>query len=116
MVEPHMGDYEVLSHIETLECSLRLLRLGKRRSVNLHYHEKTTQLYFVLEGLAEAIVGSTHHLMRPYEWLRVPVLTPHSISARDTAMVLSISVPALDRSDQHVAPESEVIGHGETVP
>jgi mannose-6-phosphate isomerase-like protein (cupin superfamily) len=96
-----MGDYEVVSHVETPECSLRLLRLGRAQSVQLHYHERTTQIYFVLEGVVQAIVGTSSRALEPHQSLRIPPRTPHRISSEETALVLSISIPPLHAEDQH---------------
>ena len=54
MTHAHMGAYEVVSDLETPECSLRLLKLARDKFVHLHHHHKTTQIYFVLEGIAQA--------------------------------------------------------------
>jgi len=96
-----MGDYEVLSYIETPECSLRLLRLGKAQSVQLHYHERTTQIYFVIEGALQAMVGTSLKVLEPHQSLRIPPRTPHRISSEEAALVLSISIPPLHAEDQH---------------
>ena len=52
-----MGDYELVSHMETPECSLRLLRLTKDKYIQLHHHHKTNQIYFVLDESIQASVG-----------------------------------------------------------
>ena len=105
MTDQKLGDYEVVSHMETPECSLRLLKLTKGKSVQLHHHHKTTQTYFVLEGIAQATVGGEKVILEPYQILRVPIDTLHSIRADGQALVLSISIPPLDPSDQHVTTE-----------
>ena len=96
-----MGNYEVVSHVETPECSLRLLRMGRDQSVQLHYHERTTQTYFVLEGTVQAMVGTSLRVLEPHQSLRIPARTPHRISSEEPALVLSISIPPLDAEDQH---------------
>jgi len=101
-----MGDYEVVSYIETPECSLRLLRLGRAQSVQLHYHEKTTQIYFVIEGNVQAMVGTSLKVLEPHQSLTIPPRTPHRISSAETALVLSISIPPLQADDQHPLHES----------
>ena len=100
-----IGDYEVVSHSETPECSLRLLKLTKGKFVHLHHHHGTTQTYFVLEGTAQVTVGGKPVVLKPHQILRIPVDTLHSIRAQEEALVLSISIPPLDASDQHLATE-----------
>ena len=100
-----LGEYEVMSHTESPECSLRLLRLTKDKSVHLHHHHMTTQIYFVLEGTARATVGEETVMLEPHEILRVPPDTLHGIETDREAVVLSISIPPLQPSDQHVPTE-----------
>ncbi len=101
----HVGDYEVISHQETPECSLRLLKLTKDKGVHLHHHHKTTQIYFVLEGTARATVAGKSVVLKPYQILRIPRDALHDIRTDGEALVLSISMPPLDASDQHMAME-----------
>ena len=105
MTHAHMGAYEVVSDLETPECSLRLLKLAKDKFVHLHHHHKTTQIYFVLEGIAQATVDGETVVLEPRQTLRIPADTLHSIRSEDEALVLSISIPPLDVSDQHVSTE-----------
>lgn len=100
-----MGTYAVLSHVELPECSLRLLRLGGEKRVRLHYHEKCTQVYFVLRGTAEVTVGRDTRKLKPRESIRAPARIPHGIRSDDQAVILSISVPPLDLEDQHPVEE-----------
>ena len=106
MTQIKLGNYEVLSHFETPECSVRLLRLSKDRLVRPHHHRKTTQIYFVLEGIVEAILEDKAVVLQPHQVLRVPNDTVHGIRADAEAIVLSISIPPLDLSDQHLATEA----------
>jgi mannose-6-phosphate isomerase-like protein (cupin superfamily) len=99
----HVGDYEVISHQETPECSLRLLKLTKDKGVHLHHHHRTTQIYFVLEGTARATVAGKSAVLKPYQILRIPLDALHDIRTDGEALVLSISIPPLDASDQHMA-------------
>ncbi len=105
MTHVHIGDYEVVSDQETPECSFRLLKLAKDRFVYLHHHHKTTQIYFVLEGAVKATVDDKSVVLKSHQILRIPPDTLHGIRTDAEALVLSISIPPLDPSDQHVATE-----------
>lgn len=102
---PVMGAYQVLSHVDLPECSLRLLRLGGEKKVNLHYHTKCTQVYFVLQGTAEVTVGSDTRKLKARESIRAPARVPHGVRSDDRAIILSVSVPPLDMEDQHPVEE-----------
>lgn len=96
-----VGRYEVVAHLATPECSLRLIRVSGSSQVEPHYHEKTTQIYVVLEGTAEITIRRRRIRLEPYQTATVAPFTAHGVSSSDTALVLSVSVPPLDPGDQH---------------
>lgn len=101
-----MGMYEILSHVSMPECSIRIIRMLAAEHVSPHYHEKCAQIYTVLEHEVEAHVGEQTLRLRPYETVRIEKGTVHSVRAiGDEALVLSLSIPPLDRDDQHVVEE-----------
>jgi mannose-6-phosphate isomerase-like protein (cupin superfamily) len=102
----HMGNYEILSHVKMPECSIRIIGMKESEHVALHYHEKCTQVCTVLENEVEMRVGDRTMRLRPYETVRVEMGVHHSMRAVEgPALVLSLSIPPLDRDDQHVAEE-----------
>ena len=44
-------------------------------------------------------------VIEPHQILRIPCDTVYGIQTKDRALVLSISIPPLEASDQHVATE-----------
>lgn len=100
----HMGAYEILSHVEMPECSIRIIGMKETEQVAMHYHEKCAQVYTVLESEVEAQVGDRTLRLRPYETVRIEKGTPHAVRALGgRALVLSLSIPPLERDDQHAA-------------
>ncbi len=98
-----MGQYEILSHVAMPECSIRIIGMRETEHVAPHYHENCTQIYTVLEQEVEARVGERTFRLRPYETVRIEKGTVHSIRALGSAaLVLSLSIPPLEREDQHV--------------
>ncbi|HEU4759585.1 MAG TPA: cupin domain-containing protein [Dehalococcoidia bacterium] len=98
-----MGEYEILSHVAMPECSIRIIGMRETEQVSLHYHQNCTQIYTVLEHEVEARVGERTFRLRPYETVRIEKGTPHGVRAVDaSALVLSLSIPPLERDDQHV--------------
>ena len=99
-----MGEYEILSHVAMPECSIRIIGMRETERVALHYHENCAQIYTVLEHEVEAQVGDRTMRLRPYETVRIEKGVRHSVRAVEgAALVLSLSIPPLDRDDQHVA-------------
>jgi len=100
----HMGNYEILSHVEMPECSIRIIGMKESEEVALHHHEKSTQVYTVLEQEVEVQVAGRTMRLRPYETVRIEKGTRHSVRpVRGPALLLSLSIPPMDRDDQHVA-------------
>jgi mannose-6-phosphate isomerase-like protein (cupin superfamily) len=99
----HMGSYEIMSHVEMPECSIRIIGMKESEEVALHHHAKCTQVYTVLEQEVEVRVADRTMRLRPYETVHIEKGVPHSVRAvRTPAMVLSLSIPPLDRDDQIV--------------
>jgi mannose-6-phosphate isomerase-like protein (cupin superfamily) len=99
-----MGTYEILSHTLLPECSIRIIRMLPEEHVNAHFHKKSAQIYTVLEHEVEARVGDHTMRLRPYETVRIDVGQVHSIRAMGAeALVMSLSIPPMDREDQHPA-------------
>ncbi len=98
-----MGQYEILSHVAMPECSIRIIGMKETEHVAPHYHQNCTQIYTVLEHEVEAKVGDHTLRLRPYETVRIEKGIVHSLRAvNGPALVLSLSIPPLERADQHV--------------
>jgi quercetin dioxygenase-like cupin family protein len=99
-----MGEYEILSHVEMPECSIRIIGMKESERVALHYHKNCAQIYTVLEREVEVRLGDRTMRLRPYETVRIEKGAHHGVRAVEgSALVLSLSIPPLDREDQHVA-------------
>lgn len=99
-----MGNYEILSHVEMPECSIRIIRMKESEQVALHYHEKSTQIYTVLEEEVQVELAGRTMRLRPYETVRIETGARHSVRpVEGAALLLSLSIPPLDRDDQHAA-------------
>jgi mannose-6-phosphate isomerase-like protein (cupin superfamily) len=102
----HMGSYEILSHTLMPDCSIRIIRMLPDEHVAPHFHQKSAQVYTVLEHEVEARVGDHTLRLRPYETVRIEPGEVHAIRAVTTeALVMSLSIPPMDREDQHPAVE-----------
>jgi quercetin dioxygenase-like cupin family protein len=98
-----MGDYEVLSHVEMPECSIRIIGMRKAEHVAPHYHDQSAQIYAVVEHEVEAQVGERTMRLRPYEMVRIERGVIHSMRpVAGQALVLSLSIPPLSRDDHRV--------------
>ena len=98
-----MNEYEILSHTLMPECSIRIIRMLGNERVAPHFHKLSAQVYTVLEHEVEARVGEQTLHLRPYETVRIEPGEVHAIRAFGSqgALVMSLSIPPLDRDDQH---------------
>ena len=97
-----MSDYEILSHTAMPEASIRIIRMLTNERVAPHFHKKSAQVYTVLEHEVEARVGEQTLRLRPYETVRIEPGQVHAIRAvGGEALVMSLSIPPMDRDDQH---------------
>lgn len=102
----HMGAYEILSHVEMPECSIRIISMEELEGVALHYHESFTQIYTVLRGEVDVRLADQRMVLRPFETIRIPQGAVHSVRPMNgPARVLSLAIPPMKRGDQHVVEE-----------
>ena len=98
-----MGDYQILSRVEMPECSIRIIGMREAEHVAPHYHNESAQIYAVLEREIEAQVGERTFRLRPYETIHIEKGVTHSMRpVAGRALILSVSIPPLDRDDHHV--------------
>jgi quercetin dioxygenase-like cupin family protein len=96
------NEYEILSHTLMPDCSIRIIRMLTNERVAPHFHEKSAQVYTVLEHEVEARVGDQVLQLRPYETVRIEPGEVHAIRAvSGGALVMSLSIPPMDREDTH---------------
>jgi len=104
-----MGDYRVLAHVETPEFSMHLLSLRDEDCIAPHFHDDSRQLYAILEGVVEVILGERTLRLCPYETIHIERQTVHNVrpvGAR--ALVVSICTPPLKLEDQHLVEQRPV--------
>ncbi len=107
---PDLGAYEVLSDTRHKEAGLRVLLVKKGIRIKPHYHERCTQVYFIIDGRAEIVVGGQPIQARQMDVVRIPPCTVHGLRALVRTVALSISVPPLDPEDQVVVDEPTPAG------
>lgn len=66
-----------------------------------HFHTKATELFFVLSGSLQVLVGEEVTVLEPGDFLAVPPHTPHAFAAATgcAADVLFVFTPGMGRFD-----------------
>ena len=62
-----------------------------------HYHKRTTELYYVLEGKGSVILEEEEHAVHPGTMIHIPPGVLHG--AVGTIRVLVVGIPDIDDSD-----------------
>jgi mannose-6-phosphate isomerase-like protein (cupin superfamily) len=70
-----------------------------------HYHKLTTEVYVVLEGIGEMIIGDNPpRVIRPGDATTIPAGTTHYVRATTGPVrVLAVSIPAYSEADYYPA-------------
>lgn len=77
-------------------CSLSLLNISDSRK---HYHKVTTEVYYVVKGEGEMILGDDVVTLEPGVTIMIPPGLPHT--AKGDVEVLIYCVPPYESEDVH---------------
>jgi mannose-6-phosphate isomerase-like protein (cupin superfamily) len=83
------------------KLSLAVIYVDPGMSSKPHYHKKTEEIYFFLEGSGRVIVGDREFEVRPGSAVHIPVLKQHHVVNNSTAKLKFISAdsPPFDLAD-----------------
>lgn len=84
-------------------CSVRYITIKPREAPSWHYHERRDELFVILEGEAELLVGKDKSdivVGGPGQFIFVPRHVPHRISTMETGVrLLEIDFGERDQGD-----------------
>lgn len=67
-----------------------------------HYHERTTEVYSILEGTGKVELDGVWHDVRPGSVVLIPAGTKHRIIADGLIKTVVVAVPPFDERDEVV--------------
>jgi mannose-6-phosphate isomerase-like protein (cupin superfamily) len=70
-----------------------------------HYHKRSTELYYVLDGTGTVTVGGVEHPVKPGTLIHIPPEVVHSAQGR--MRVLVVGIPDIADDDYFEAPDGE---------
>jgi mannose-6-phosphate isomerase-like protein (cupin superfamily) len=79
--------------------SLAEARLQPGQATERHYHERTEEIYFVLEGAGEMELDGERRLVAPGDAVLVPPGARHQITALDELRFLCSCAPPYSHDD-----------------
>ena len=82
-------------------CSVH--RVSLSGDAEVHYHNKLTECYVILEGSGEMILDDECVLVGPGDVVYIPPGTRHAL--RGTVEILNVVSPPFDASDEHLVHE-----------
>ncbi len=74
-----------------------------KEHVREHYHEKHTEVVYVMEGFGIMTLGDKSNPIEKGDYIFIPKGTPHSVRVTNnqTLKVISIQSPHFDGTDRH---------------
>jgi len=81
--------------VKTGDLSVIQERVLPGKSERKHYHNKSRQFFYVLEGTAVLEIRNESVTLRRHEGIEIPPLTPHQLrnDSRDDLVFLVVSSP-----------------------
>ena len=79
------------------------LHITTIKSAQKHYHKKTTEIYYILEGKGILEVGGQSIPLTPGATVLIPPETPHRGEGDFKSII--VTVPAFDPSDEFIIDE-----------
>ncbi len=89
--------HRIITSQDTADVGLHVTDLGGARS---HYHRKTTEVYYIMEGVGEMELGDQVYAVRPGHAILIPPGVPHRAIGQFRAVIAT--VPAFDPDDEHM--------------
>lgn len=74
------------------------LHITTLRNAQKHYHQRTTEVYYVLEGEGELELGEQRHAVRPGHVVFIPPGVPHRAIGQLRCLI--VCTPPFDPADE----------------
>lgn len=87
--------------ITRADTPLANLHVTSIRNASLHFHKKTTEFYYILEGSGRMQVGDDEFDLEPGVIFMVEPNVPHRGSGDFDALI--VGVPAIEPDDEYMA-------------
>lgn len=97
----HEKIYELLTAADKKPIGIALAEVHESE---LHYHDKTQEYYWIINGHAEVMLNGNKLILEPETLLYIPVTTKHRAKqvGREKLRLLAISYPPWTPEDHHV--------------
>jgi mannose-6-phosphate isomerase-like protein (cupin superfamily) len=106
-VVQNLIDEEISEHAQ-----MKLIRIPAGVRGGYHYHNDSENIWIVLEGTFEAVVGDTKYLVRKGEVIFMPKVVPHRTGndgSDGECLVIELYAPPSSGIDSHPADLPSVI-------
>jgi mannose-6-phosphate isomerase-like protein (cupin superfamily) len=101
-IKPTRQNHEVVYEFFTSKDGLPLgIAVVDEEHSNLHFHRKTLEWYFILEGSAEIVLCKRKMMLKKNSLVFIPPSTPHKIRrvGKRNLRILVISCPPWSKND-----------------
>jgi mannose-6-phosphate isomerase-like protein (cupin superfamily) len=91
----------IVSSADGTPCSLHVTHIGHAER---HFHERTSEVYYILEGTGKVELDGTWHDVRPGSVVNIPAGTRHRIDSASGLRTIVVAVPPFDARDEFLDP------------
>lgn len=90
--------------IDDKKVSIKMEEINPGGRSDPHYHTRSVQFFFILEGQADFILANTQYELKKHEGIEIPLKAKHQIlNAGETNLLfLLVSIPSVEEDDIHV--------------
>ena len=89
----------IISAADGGPCSFHVTRIHE---ATRHWHERTSEVYYILEGTGKVELDSTWHDVVPGSVVTIPAGTRHRIISEAGLKTVVVAMPPFDERDEFV--------------
>jgi mannose-6-phosphate isomerase-like protein (cupin superfamily) len=89
----------IVSAADGTPCSFHVTQI---HDAERHWHERTSEVYYILEGTGKVELDGAWHEVRPGSVVNIPAGTRHRIVSEAGLKTVVVAMPAFDVSDEFV--------------
>ena len=97
LVERKWGHF--LQFTTNENCTIKLLKIQKGKSISLQYHTYRQEMWFLISGKCWFVCGEVRGLLMPGETVTIPKLENHKLEGLEDSIILEISRGMFDEDD-----------------
>jgi mannose-6-phosphate isomerase-like protein (cupin superfamily) len=87
----------IVTSLDGAACSLHVTAIHQAER---HYHARTSEVYYILEGIGRIELDGAWHEVRPGSVVNIPAGTRHRIESDAGLRTIVVAVPPFEAADE----------------